>query len=79
MTATCRIPHVLPQPPLTGTRPLSAETGDTTWPLALKALLLLNGAISPSDPVLTTLSDDELIALRGSLLLLQSDEPTNVA
>ncbi|MBO9338081.1 MAG: hypothetical protein J7464_05120 [Chloroflexus sp.] len=79
MTATCRIPHLLPQPPLTGTRPLSAETGDTTWPLALKALLLLNGAISPSDPVLTTLSDDELIALRGSLLLLQSDEPTNVA
>jgi len=79
MTATCRVPHVLPQPPLPGTRPLLAETGDATWPLALKALLLLNGAISPSDPVLTTLSDDELIALRGSLLLLQSDEPTNIA
>ncbi len=79
MTATRRTPHVLPQPPITSTRPLSAETADVTWPLALKALLLLNGVTSPNDPMLTTLSDDELIALRGSLLLLQSDEPTNIA
>lgn len=81
MTAARRNPPALHQPPFTGDQPspLPADTVDASWPLATWALLLLHGATLPHDPLLSALSDAELIALRGSLMLLQQDEPANIA
>lgn len=81
MTAARRTSPALPQPPFTGDQPSlpSADIADAAWPLAMRALLLLHGAASPHDPLLTALSDADLIALRGSLLLLQNDEQANIA
>ncbi len=81
MTAARRTPAALHQPPRTSDQaslPL-VDTVDATWPLALRGLLLLHGVTLPHDPLLSNLSDADLIALRGSLLLLQHDEPTNIA
>lgn len=79
MTAARRTPYTLPQLPFTGNQPLHTEIADPTWPLAFKTLLLLNGATSVHDQLLLSLSEADLVALRGSLLLLQHDEPTNIA
>ncbi len=81
MTAARRTPPALPQPPFTGDQPSSppAEAGDASWPLAMRALLLLHGTALPPDPLIAALSDADLIALRGSLTLLQHDEPANIA
>lgn len=81
MTAARRTPHALPQLPFTGDQPSPppAEAGDASWPLAMRALLLLHGTALPSDPLIAALSDADLIALRGSLTLLQHDEPANIA
>ncbi|WP_322822258.1 hypothetical protein [Chloroflexus sp.] len=79
MTAARRTPYTLPQIPFTGNHSLPAEIADPAWPLAFKALLLLNGATSVHDQLLASLSEADLVALRGSLLLLQHDEPTNIA
>ncbi|ACL23086.1 MULTISPECIES: hypothetical protein [Chloroflexus] len=78
MTAARRTSPTLYQPRLTGDQSSPAETADTMWPLALRALLLLHGVALPSDPTLTALSEADQIALRGSLVLL-SDEPANIA
>lgn len=45
----------------------------------MRALLLLHGTALPPDPLIAALSDADLIALRGSLTLLQHDEPANIA
>ncbi|WP_298816568.1 hypothetical protein [Chloroflexus sp.] len=81
MTAAHRTSPASHQPLLTGDQSFlpSPESADATWPLALRALLLLHGATLPHDPSLSALSEADQIALRESLLLLQRDEPTNIA
>lgn len=81
MTAARRTPSALPQPPFTGDQPSSppADTSDTSWLLAMRALLLLHSTVLPPDPLIAALSDADVIALRGSLMLLQYDEAANIA
>ncbi len=81
MTAARHTPPALHQPRFSGQQPAisASETTEATWPIALRALLLLSGATTTHDPGLMSLSDADLCALRGSLAILHSEEPTNIA
>ena len=54
-------------------------THQLTWPMALRALMLLSEAAHPADPALTRLSDEDLAQLRATLVLLNGGEPTSAA
>ena len=52
---------------------------ESTWPMALRSLLLLTEAVHPADPNLARLSDEELTLLRASLVRLNAGESTSAA
>jgi len=54
-------------------------THELTWPMALRALMLLSEASHPADPALIRLSDEDLAQLRASLVRLNGGEPTSAA
>lgn len=52
---------------------------EASWPVTLRALLLLTDAAHPADPTLARLSDEDLALLRASLARLTDGEPTSAA
>jgi hypothetical protein len=52
---------------------------ESTWPMALRSLLLLTEAVHPADPILVRLSDEDLNLLRASLVRLSAGESTSAA
>ncbi|WP_129626026.1 hypothetical protein [Candidatus Oscillochloris fontis] len=55
------------------------SAGDSTWPVALRAMLLFTGAVLPDDATLARTSNDDLNMLRVSLNMLGNNDHSNMA